>query len=426
MKISQTKYFARLLVLGFANPTIYVLPYLYYTWGNQMLGRYNTDLETLAGLVGIYGIIALITYVPSGILVDIFGPKRLSIFSYITTTVLILVSAFVTNISVLKIIYIALGFTTILTFWSPWITSVARAGGLENSTKSFGFTYTFVGLGGIVVNTILVKIIGSTSSGIQLGLIVLAIITAIIGVLYTILFKDIDNIEGENDDSSKFKFSVVTDAIKIPGLWYVGLVVFAFYSLLTTTSVFNQLLTNTYGMTNEQASFIAVFRTNGLGLIAGPALVFVVSKFKSTAKTLLTIAIIETVFVTAIMLLPKSSSYVISAMVIVLAIAFMQLGARAIYFGQIGEAGIPDQMLGTASGIISLIAYSSDIYMPQLVAGMITDKAGKIMTSGYNTVHMLQFGLLAMVVVFSLLVWRESKKSHSGLMKDEQKQKIGC
>lgn len=418
MKISQTKYFARLIVLGFANPTIYVLPYLYYTWGNQMLGRYHTDLTSLAGLVGIYGIIALITYVPSGILVDIFGPKRLSIFSYITTTALILVSAFVTDISVLKIIYIALGFTTILTFWSPWITSVARAGGLENQTKSFGFTYTFVGLGGIVVNTILVKIIGNTSSGIQSGLIVLAIITAIIGVLYVLLFKDIDILEGEDDENAKFKFSRVIEAIKIPGLWYAGLVVFAFYSLLTTTSVFNQLLTNTYGMSNEQASFIAVFRTNGLGLIAGPALVFVVSRFKSTGKTLLATAIVEAVFVAAIMLLPKSTSYVMPAMIVVLAIAFLQLGARAIYFGQIGEAGIPDHILGTASGIISLIAYSSDIYMPQLVAGMITDKAGKIVASGYHTVYMLQFGLLAMVVVFSLLVWRESKKNKAKGKKD--------
>lgn len=414
MKISQTKYFARLLVLGFANPTIYVLPYLYYTWGNQMLGRYHTDLTTLAGLVGIYGIIALITYVPSGILVDIFGPKRLSLFSYITTTALILVSAFVTNIGVLKIIYIALGLTTILTFWSPWITSVARAGGYENQVKSFGFTYTFVGLGGIVVNTILVKIIGNTSSGIQSGLIVLAIITAIIGVAYMFLFKDIDNVEGE-DANSKFKFSVVIDAIKIPGLWYAALVVFAFYSLLTTTSVFNQLLTNSYGMSNEQASFIAVFRTNGLGLIAGPALVFVVAKIKSSAKTLLITAIVEAIFVAAIMLLPKSTAQVLPAMVIVLVIAFLQLGARSIYFGQIGEAGIPDHILGTASGIISLIAYSSDIFMPQLVAGMITDKAGKIINSGFNTVYMLQFGLLAMVVVFSLLVWRESKKHKAQL-----------
>lgn len=415
MKISQTKYWARLIVLGFANPTIYVLPYLYYTWGNQMLGRYHTNLTTLAGLVGIYGIIALITYLPSGILADIFGAWKLSIFSYITTTALILGSAFVTNISVMKIIYIALGFTTILTFWSPWITSVARAGGYEKQTKSFGFTYTFVGLGSIIVNTILVKIIGNTGSGIQSGLIVLAIITAIIGVLYAVLFKDIDNIEGENDDSSKFKFSVVTDAIKIPGLWYAGIVVFAFYALLTSTSVFNQLLTNSYGMTNEQASFVAVFRTNGLGLIAGPALVFVVSRFKSTAKTLLTTAIVEAVFVAAIMFLPKSSTQVIPAMVIVLVIAFLQLGARSIYFGQIGEAGIPDRILGTASGLISLIAYQSDVYMPQLVASMITDKAGKIITSGYNTVYMLQFGLLAVVVVFSLLVWRESKKSKAKL-----------
>jgi sugar phosphate permease len=247
---------------------------------------------------------------------------------------------------------------------------------------------------------------------------VLAIITAIIGVLYVLLFKDIDILEGEDDENAKFKFSRVIEAIKIPGLWYAGLVVFAFYSLLTTTSVFNQLLTNTYGMSNEQASFIAVFRTNGLGLIAGPALVFVVSRFKSTGKTLLATAIVEAVFVAAIMLLPKSTSYVMPAMIVVLAIAFLQLGARAIYFGQIGEAGIPDHILGTASGIISLIAYSSDIYMPQLVAGMITDKAGKIISSGYHTVYMLQFGLLAMVVVFSLLVWRESKKNKAKGIKD--------
>lgn len=411
MGINRTLYWARLLVLGVGQPAIYVLPYLYYTFGNQMLERYNTDLTTLGWLVGLYGIIAFIAYIPSGILVDMFGVKKLSIFSYFSTAGLVALSAFVTDITMLKIIYVALGFTTILTFWSPWLASIAKAGGYENQTKSFGYTYTFVGLGGILINTTLVAIIGNSGDGIQTGLIVLAAFTAMCGVLYMVCFKTIDSEGNTYSDDSKFKFSVLVEAIKIPGLWYAAIVVLAFYSLLTTTSVFNQLLTNTYGMTNQQASLIAVFRQNGFGLIAGPALVFVVSRLHSTAKALLAVGVIEAILFAMFMFLPKAEAQVIPAMIIVLAIAFLQLGARAIYFGQIGEAGIPAHILGTASGLISIIAYSSDIYLPAMVASMVTDAEGNYMLSGFNSVFMLQFALLATVVVFSLLVWRESQKT---------------
>lgn len=376
-----------------------------------MMERYSIDLTTAAGLVSIYGIVALISYLPSGVLVDMFGPYKLSIFSYATTTVLVLVAAVTTDITVLRIVYVLLGITTILTFWSPWIASVSKAGGSENATKSFGYTYTFVGLGGIIVPSIMVKLVGNTGDGLVQGLAFLAVVTAILGILYAIVFKGIDNEEGGIDENSKFKASVLKDALKTPGLWYVGLVVFAFYALLATTSAYNQLLTDIYGMSNEQASMVAVLRTNGLGLIAGPILVFMVARIGSTAKTLQFTAIVEAFFIAALVLLPQSASFVVPAMIFVLVIAFCQLGARSIYFGQISEVGIPPHIIGTASGVISLVAYSSDVYTGPMVAAIITDSAGNIDPAGFKVLYMIQFALLALAFVSAMLVVKEANKA---------------
>jgi MFS family permease len=411
--MNMKKYYARLLLLAFASAIVYFPPYMYYTFGNQMMERYATDLPTLAGMVGIYGTIAFIVYIPAGVLVDIFSAKKLLIFSFLTTAILTVWLGFTGSVTMMRVIYVLMALTTILTFWSAWLVAVATAGGRKLQTRSFGLTYTMVGFTNIVVGMTMAGIIGNNPSNIGIALTVIAISMVVMAVLSMWLFDNQPSEDGEAVEESKFELKYLKEALTTPAVWYIGFMVFSFYALLATTNTFNQLLKVGYGMTDAQSSFIAVFRANGLGLVAGPAMIALSTKVKSTSKALRYIAIAEAILIAALWFLPTSMNLVIVAIIFVLAIAFCSLGARAIYFGTIGEANISGKILGTATGVISLVAYAADMFIHTLVANMITADNGDIMLSGFSKVHILQIALLAFGFVLNILIYKEAKKRNT-------------
>ncbi len=412
--MNMKKYYARLLLLAFASAIVYFPPYMYYTFGNQMMERYATDLPTLGAMVGLYGTIAFIVYIPAGVLVDIFSAKKLLIFSFITSAVLTIWLGYTHSVTMMKVIFVLLAITTILTFWSAWLVAVATAGGRKLQTRSFGLTYTMVGFTNIVVGLVMTGIIGNNPSNIGLALTVIAISMVIMAVISMFLLDDKPQEEdGKPAEESKFELKYLKEALTTPVVWYIGLMVFSFYALLATTNTFNQLLSVGYGMTDAQASFIAVFRANGLGLIAGPAMIALSTKVKSTSKALKYIGVVEAILIAALWFLPTSMNLVIIAIIFVLAIAFCSLGARAIYFGTIGEANISGKILGTATGVISLVAYAADMFIHTVVANMISAENGDIILSGFSKVHVLQIGLLALGFVLNILIYREAKKRNT-------------
>jgi len=414
--MNMKKYYARLLLLAFASAIVYFPPYMYYTFGNQMMDRYATDLPTLASMVGIYGTIAFIVYIPAGVLVDIFSAKKLLIFSFLTTAVLTVWLGYTGSVTMMKVIYIAMAFTTILTFWSAWLVAVATAGGAKLQTRSFGLTYTMVGFTNIVVGMTMAAIIGNNAGNIGLALTVIAASMVLMAVAAMFLLDDKPSEDGEVVEDSKFELRFLKEALTTPVVWYIGFMVFSFYALLATTNTFNQLLTVGYGMTDAQASFVAVFRANGLGLIAGPAMIALSTKVKSTSRGLKLIAIAEAVLIALFWILPTSTNLVVIAMIFVLAIAFCSLGARAIYFGTIGEAKVSARILGTATGVISLVAYAADMFIHTVVADFIYNSdTGEVVLSGFSKVHTLQIALLAFGFILNILIMKEAKKAKAKL-----------
>lgn len=407
-QVSKKVYWLRVILLGFFQPMVYFVPYMYYTLGNQMADYFQTDLPTIAGFLSLYGLIAMISYVPAGIFTDIVGAKRGIVFSMLATTALLVWYASTSSIGQLKIIMILLAITTIFTFWSSWLVALAKAGKDSDQGKSFAYGYTVVALGNIIIGLIATAIVGNTPSNISL----LVYIIAGIHLLGAIVFYFIlpNNLGDANDENSKFKLAHLAEVIKTPGVWFVGLVVFAFYACLATTNTFNQLLSEGYGMTDAQASFVAVFRANGLGLVAGPILATIGVKMKSNAQLIRIVAVIEAILIAILMFTPVNSSLIIMAITIVLMVAFLQLGVRSIYFGQMAEANIPNHILGTATGVISILAYSADTFIHTWVAGFITNADGSWNAGGYTKVHILQFALLAIGFVFTTLIVKQQKK----------------
>ncbi len=407
---NKKKYYTALVLLAVSYVSMYYVPYLYYYFGNQMVEYFNTDLPTIASFVQVYGTVAFILYIPAGVVADMFGAKKLMVVSLAMTSVLSLLYGMTTSVSVVKWITIGMAVSTILTFWSAWLKSIARAGGPGESAKSFGLVYSMTGIFTVLFGTICTFIVGDDSSNLKWVLYFYAVVFALTAVLVQLVFpNDHDGDVKENEDE-KFHLRSVLDVAKMPVVWYIGLAAMAWYMFQSTTATYNQYLPEVYNLTFKQTSFVSVWRTNGVIILAGPTAIYLQSKVRQTTKAMNILGGVAAALIAALILLPNQSTLAVPAIILVLAIAFMSLGSRSIYYATVEEAKIPMKVVGTATGIISLIAYISDMFIHTIAAKMITNEAGEVYLPGFKNLFTFQYAILAFAVLMTLLIYREVKK----------------
>jgi hypothetical protein len=104
--------------------------------------------------------------------------------------------------------------------------------------------------------------------------------------------------------------------------------------------------------------------------------------------------------------LPGSTAFV-PVMLISLTVASIAVFAmRGIYFALLEEGGVPVAVTGTATGVVSAIAFTPDIFMP-ILGGVLIDKfPGQI---GYRyffsaTAAICGIGLLASIIIYLKIV----------------------
>jgi hypothetical protein len=90
-------------------------------------------------------------------------------------------------------------------------------------------------------------------------------------------------------------------------------------------------------------------------------------------------------------------------------------GLRGIYFSLLEQGGIPIAVTGTATGIISIIGYTPDIFLPVL-GGMILDASPGAV--GYQQYFLLISALSAIGLVAAFVVYRKFQLGLKGTSND--------
>ena len=104
-------------------------------------------------------------------------------------------------------------------------------------------------------------------------------------------------------------------------------------------------------------------------------------------------------------LLPGEPS-LLAVMIVNVAIASLAVFAmRGIYFALLEEGGIPMAVTGTAAGVISVIGFTPDIFMP-LIGGMLLDRFPG--PEGYRLFFFMVAGICALGLAATLLLHRRA------------------
>jgi len=422
-KMPNTTRYMNLFLLVVAGGIIYPMLYMRQIYLDSILLAFNINNAQLGQLYSMLGLLFFLTYAPSGWLADKVKPMLLVSISLLGTGMLGFWYSTLPSMTSLYIIYAGWGCTTGLTFWGAAmkrIKVIARdgetgrfygifeggRGAIEAILASIALFIFASSTGEHHENTIgaLVNVIHMYSW----GLIILA------GVSFIALYfetKEIQEKTSPKKEKTSFKETLhnIGYIVRIPAVWLIALIITAGYHLFWATYSFSSYLQNGgWGFTAVMAGTITTIKLwlRPLGGIGGG---FIGDKF-SNLKVLNIVMALSIIGLLGLIYTPfiiQSHFAVYFCIFFILFVGLMTYMIRGLYWAIIEYIDIPEKKLGLAIGIISVIGYCPDIFIP-LVNGYLVEQA-KTVEAGLRQYFLYTIGMTSVGLISGLILAYRAK-----------------
>jgi MFS family permease len=373
-----------LFALIAAGETIFFLPFVlarvFRPTVLEVFGLTNLELGTA---FSIYGMVAMFSYIPSGPLADLFPPRWMIVVALVSTAAGGLWMAAGPSLAELKILYAAWGFTTIALFWSALIRATREWGGDESQGLAFGLLDGGRGLVTAMVGSVLVVVFATllpddpaTASLAEKSRAMNTIILLLAGAGVLVAALVLMALPGcgrrRHDGPSRFDGSGVRHLLRLPTVWLQAIIIVCAYVGFKATDDFSLYARDLLGSNDvDSARFATVslwmrpIAAIGAGLLA--------DRFGSVRMTI----------VSFVLLLAGSGflagGQAVTAMLFLTAVVTASLGIfalRGLYYALMREGKVPLAWTGTAVGIVSVLGYTPDVFMPPLMGYLLDASPG--------------------------------------------------
>ncbi|QCP52866.1 MFS transporter [Trinickia violacea] len=369
--------YVQLMLLVLAAGAIYPILYLRQVYQTTMLEVFAINDAQLGYLYSSLGTLFLVSYLPSGWLADRIAPRLLICFSLIGTGLLGVWYATASSFPMLMLIFCGWGITTGLTFWAAVIKRVNMIAHDEQG-RFFGLLDGGRGLIEAMLATIAIGLFAyvtntrgeGAATGFKLVVHMYAFICIGLGVLLA-LVKD-PEAKGATVAARKHSGNVLTDLkqlASIPELWLVTAIVFCGYQVFWATYSFAPYLQEGgFGLSAVAAGTITTLKLwmRPIGGIGGG---FLGDRF-SKVNILILALVLAAVSLVVLIASPGFHSNV-SLVFLVLFLGVLTYAIRGLYWALLDDCNVPPHIAGLAIGLISVLGYSPDVFLP-LVNGYFT------------------------------------------------------
>ncbi|WP_175863911.1 MFS transporter [Burkholderia cepacia] len=381
---SRAQRYLQLLLLVIAAGAIYPMLYLRQVYQPTMLQFFHIDDVQLGYLYSSLGTIFLVSYLPSGWLADRLSPRWLICFSLLATGALGLAYATGPSFDTLVLIFGGWGLTTGLTFWAAVIKRVNMIAGPDEQGRFFGLLDGGRGLVEALLATIAITLFayvtqahgGTDAAGFRLVVHLYAFFCIALGVLLA-LVKDPAGASdraaaAQRRTGSDRQGNVLTDLktlAAIPELWLVAAIVFCGYQVFWATYSFSAYLhEGNFGLSATAAGFITTLKLwmRPIGGIGGGFLGDRVSK----VSVLFWALVLAALSLVGLIAAPAHSPQAM-LVALVLFIGILTYAIRGLYWSLLDDCKVPTHCAGLAIGLISVLGYSPDVFVP-LINGYVT------------------------------------------------------
>lgn len=395
-----------LVILSVIAGMMYLTPFIRFSFYDQMVGALQiTDIE-LGTIGAIYGIFNIIGYLPSGFLAEKFNTKLMLIISTLGMCLVTVWYATCPGFEALCVIHALYGIFSVGTFWSPYLKSIRNLGSENEQGRLFGMSEGIRGIGQTAVAFLCLGVMGlftGVAAGFRAALIINAVVFVLLMLAVIFIVPDFDKASLRGDrvvaqDAGVKKegiFTIITKTLKSPSTWICIFLILCGYTLWNTVNGYMGTYgTRVLGLSNELSSTISIIRSYIIVFVAGFTGGFIMDKFSTKGKGMFVAFLAAGVCAVGVFL---SAESVMVCVVVTIVLAYVVNVIKATYWSTMGEAGIPLATTGMATGVISLIALTPDIFVTPIVSQFLSygESLGDI-GIGFNL-------MLAWLVVWSVL-----------------------
>lgn len=384
--------YSQLALIVVAAGAIYPLLYLRQNFEVSILESFSITQTQLRYCSSMLGFIFMITYIPSGWLADRFSSRKLLSLSLLATGLLGIWFSTMPSYSSLLIIYGAWGVATGLTFWSAHIKLVAMLASKDQQGRFFGILDGGRGLIEALLATIAIALFaymlrqdaGSTKLALQQVIYLYVVVLLIVSPL---VYWLLDDLEAEGNQSKEINESVFIDDLKDVlsrrEIWLCAICIVCGYQLFYATYSFAAYLQQNFSLTAVMVGYITVAKL-WMRPIGGIAAGFI-GDWANPEKVLSILLVLASLSMGLMVIVPVNSAAVLMT-VIVLLIGLLTYGVRGLYWATLGGCNVPNKIKGLAIGIISVIGYFPEVYLPLLSAPLIENYPGGL---GYKIYYLI-------------------------------------
>ncbi|MXY53625.1 MAG: MFS transporter [Gammaproteobacteria bacterium] len=399
--------YLQLAVITVAAGAIYPLLYLRQNFEVSMLETFDITATQLGQCNAILGVLFVVTYLPSGWLADRIRPRFLMSFSLLAAGLLGLWFAAAPSLAELRIIYAGWGIATGLTFWSAHIKAVAVLAEEKEQGRFFGVLDGGRGLIEALLATVAIALFAYwlTELGKPTGAALRTVIWLYAGnmlVLAPVVLLTVDDNRAEGGDRRVASLRETAADLRLvlskPEIWLAALCIMAGYQLFFATYAFSAYMQQNFGLTAVTAGMITVAKQwmRPLGAIGAG----LVGDYWGREKVLGTLLVVGSAALASLAVLPLDAAAPV-LLAIVLAVGLITYAVRGVYWATLERCDVPDRVKGFAIGVISLVGYAPDIYLP-LIRGELVDRIPGQWGYGIYFLGLAAFGLLGAAAAWRL------------------------
>jgi MFS family permease len=417
MKKGNVRKLLGILSCAFLYSSMYLLPYIKYIFYDAVVDATGFTNTQIGFTLTVYIAAAIISTIPSGWLADKFDPKKLLTISGIghvlaSTLALIFIRSYVMTL----ICFFIMGITSTLAFWSPVFKAVSLVGSKDEQGKWYGWFEGFNGIGSMVFNFGALYVFGKVTGGSVAALksvYIFYICSSLVATLMVLfLYKPSEEAvanEAENKPAVKKKATnkEIFAVLKMPRVWLFSLMVFGIYGFYCGSSYLTPYFSTVLGVSVVFSGSLATLKNYGTRLVGAPIAGHICDKI-GCLKFLTFAGAATIVLMIAFMMMPESQSALVPIMILMFALALVNVSMKGVQFSALNEVGVDQSVNGMAIGLASLIGFNIPDLVLHPVFGAILDKYEP--TAAYKIIFGCLLGLLTMAFVVGLILLLITKK----------------
>lgn len=402
------KKYGTLLLLSAGAGIIFQLPYIRETFYVPIQKAMDLSNAQMGMLSSGYATMATISYFIGGIIADKFSARKLLTFSFLATGILGFWFSTFPGFQISRIIFVLMGISTIITYWSAAIKATRMLGDSSEQGRLFGWQEGLRGVLNAALVFIMTAVYTSFANevvGTAWAIRTCAIAVFIIGILNWFVIEDTKT-ESQTQPISQVAIGMFK-TLKLPRVWVLVAIVFFAYSLYGILGYINTFAINIYGLSVAGGTTLGGMRylVQGVGGILGGILA---DKIGSRIKVIIGGAALLTLSFAAFLVMPASAGLLNAVIANFIFGLFFIYVVRSQYFAIIDDAGIPVELTGRVSGIVSCLGYLPDVFMYTMIGGWLDNNPGK---EGFNMMFIYAIVMGIGCIFFSFVLQFIVKKA---------------